>query len=186
MNEFSTNELFKNNTPSFEAPIVTPIVSKILFTAKHTVSVQRFDDLDSFRQDIEHSKAGLHHQPYTNNKKSFFLYKLIFLGFFLVIFCTRNLCFITALNNQLWTFVQFMHISEKRSDFYLCHSLFNIVYLCLNDTSGKRSRFKMCQQSKNSPQSNIHEKTGPTWTQTLYSIVRSTTTTSDSSQAYVS
>lgn len=58
-----------------------PQVSRHLFTAKPAFIQQRFADLDVFRQQIEESKAGLHHQPYTMNKKNTNFYKMVFLGF---------------------------------------------------------------------------------------------------------
>lgn len=47
---------------------------------------QRYADLDLFREEIEQSKAGLHHQPFTSNKRSSTLYKAIFLAFSAIFF----------------------------------------------------------------------------------------------------
>lgn len=58
-----------------------PRISKHLFTAKPVFHIKRYADLDSFRQQIEESQAGLHHQPYTSYKKNTLFYKSIFLGF---------------------------------------------------------------------------------------------------------
>lgn len=55
-------------------------IPRHLFTAKLSFKQQRFLDLDIFRHQIEESRAGLHHQPYTNNKHSVFVYKTIFFG----------------------------------------------------------------------------------------------------------
>lgn len=75
-----------NNIEQFclTPPTSSPQVARHMFTAKLTPT--RYDDLDLFRQQIEQSKAGLHHQPYTNNKKSVFIYKCIFFGFALFFF----------------------------------------------------------------------------------------------------
>jgi len=58
-----------------------PQVPKQLFTAKLAFSNHRYAELDFFRQQIEQSRAGFHHQPYTNNKKAAWIYKSIFFGF---------------------------------------------------------------------------------------------------------
>ena len=58
-----------------------PKVSKHLFTVKPTLIQKRYADLDDFRQQIIESKAGLHHQPFTSNKKNAAVYKAFFLGF---------------------------------------------------------------------------------------------------------
>lgn len=39
---------------------------------------ERYNDLESFRQQIEESKAGFHHRPYTSHKKSVGVYRSIF------------------------------------------------------------------------------------------------------------
>ncbi len=61
-----------------------PKVPRHAFTAKVTFGIQRYTELDIFRQEIEHSQAGLHHQPYTYHKKKILNYKLIFFGFTLL------------------------------------------------------------------------------------------------------
>jgi len=79
------------NTPFFQDVTMklTPSLADLPKIPKHLINAQlswtrpRFSDLDSFRQEIEQSKAGLHHQPYTNNKKSVFHYRLTF--FFLAL-----------------------------------------------------------------------------------------------------
>jgi hypothetical protein len=63
-----------------------PQISKHFFTAKPSFVQQRYADLDIFRQQIQESKAGLHHQPYTMNRRSTTLYKSIFLGFAVLFF----------------------------------------------------------------------------------------------------
>lgn len=63
-----------------------PQVPKRLFSATPAYMQTRYEDLDSFRQEIEASKAGLHHQPYTSNRRSVTFYRLIFLGFTLLFF----------------------------------------------------------------------------------------------------
>jgi hypothetical protein len=61
-------------------------ISKQLLTIKPAFVQQRFADLDFFRQRIEESKAGLHHQPYTYAKKNTSLYKAIFLAIAAIFF----------------------------------------------------------------------------------------------------
>lgn len=56
-------------------------IPKEQFTAKLAFSKQRFADLDFFRQQIEKSKAGLHHQPYTTYRRTVLLYKTVFFSF---------------------------------------------------------------------------------------------------------
>lgn len=56
-------------------------IAKHQFTAKVSFARQRYHELDIFRHQIEQSKAGLHHQPYTYNKKCAVRYKLAFFGF---------------------------------------------------------------------------------------------------------
>jgi hypothetical protein len=61
-------------------------VPKHLFAAKPAYLHEKYEDLDSFRQEIEESKAGLHHQPYTTNRRTVAYYKLIFFGFAVLFF----------------------------------------------------------------------------------------------------
>lgn len=63
-----------------------PQIPKHLFVAKPTYLQERYEDLDSFRQEIEESRAGIHHQPYTSNRRTVAYYKLIFFGFALLFF----------------------------------------------------------------------------------------------------
>lgn len=85
MKDFFTTET--NNRKDFLNPLSlqtssrVPQIPKRLFTAKSSFSQQRYIDLDIFRLQIEESKAGLHHLPYTNNKKNTTFYKSVFLGF---------------------------------------------------------------------------------------------------------
>lgn len=55
-------------------------VPKHLFVAKPAYLQAKYEDLESFRQEIEESKAGLHHQPYTANRRTVTYYKFIFFG----------------------------------------------------------------------------------------------------------
>lgn len=59
-------------------------VPKEYFTFKPSLGQQRYTELDIFRQQIEQSRAGLHHKPYTSNKRNVFLYKTIFFAFALI------------------------------------------------------------------------------------------------------
>jgi len=74
------------NPSQLQKAMDIPQVGKHMFTAKINFKHQRFDDLDIFRQQIEQSKAGLHHQPYTNNKRNVVIYKTIFFAFSFVFF----------------------------------------------------------------------------------------------------
>lgn len=69
------------NPLSFQTSGTPPQVSKHLFTANPPFAKERYGDLDLFRERMTESKAGFHHQPYTNNKKNTLFYKTIFLGF---------------------------------------------------------------------------------------------------------
>lgn len=67
-----------NSLPDLQQEM--PKVAKHLITAKLSFSRPRYNELDIFRQQIEQSKAGMHHQPYTNSKKGVMQYRLIFCG----------------------------------------------------------------------------------------------------------
>jgi hypothetical protein len=76
-------------TPFLQIPLADPLqfqvapevkVPKHVKTVKLPESRQRYHELDVFRYQIEQSKAGIYHQPYTMNKKTVFVYKLIFFG----------------------------------------------------------------------------------------------------------
>lgn len=69
------------NPLSLQTSTGIPQISKHQFIAKPSFTQKRYADLDVFRKQIEQSKAGLHHQPYTNNKKNTSFYKSIFMGF---------------------------------------------------------------------------------------------------------
>ena len=74
----------KRITFNRESPLTChdiPRVDKKYLAAKFVISDQRYSELDEFRQEIEESKAGLHHQPYSNNKRNVMLYKSVFFGF---------------------------------------------------------------------------------------------------------
>lgn len=58
-----------------------PRVDRKYFAAKFVASSKRYLELDDFRKEIEESRAGVHHQPYTTNKKTVLLYQSIFFGF---------------------------------------------------------------------------------------------------------
>lgn len=75
------------NPLSLQTATGIPQISKHQFIAKPSFTQKRYADLDIFRQQIEQSKAGLYHQPYTNNKKNTSFYKSIFLGFAAFFFC---------------------------------------------------------------------------------------------------
>lgn len=51
------------------------------FIGKVTLSKQRYAELDFFRQQIEEARAGLHHKPFTSNRRSVFLYQVTFFVF---------------------------------------------------------------------------------------------------------
>jgi len=57
-----------------------PQISKHMLSIKPAFLKKRYAALDFFRQEIEESKAGLHHQPYTAAKKRTSFYKTVFLG----------------------------------------------------------------------------------------------------------
>lgn len=84
MNEFLYN---KNKRKNFINPLSLqtsnsiPQISRHQFIAKPSVTLKRYADLDLFRQQIEQSKAGFHHQPYTSNKRNTRFYRTIFFGF---------------------------------------------------------------------------------------------------------
>ncbi|MEI8366217.1 MAG: hypothetical protein WCF65_07340 [Parachlamydiaceae bacterium] len=89
MNESNLNN--ENNQIFFQFPSTisktsTPQVSRHLFTTTLSSKLQRFDDLEIFRQEIEESRAGLHHQPYSSKKNNVLVYKLVFFGFSLLFF----------------------------------------------------------------------------------------------------
>lgn len=75
------------NPLSLQTSSGIPQISKHQFVAKPSFTQKRYADLDIFRKQIEQSKAGLHHQPYTNNKKNTSFYKSIFLGFAAFFLC---------------------------------------------------------------------------------------------------
>ena len=84
--DYLTNTSLEKHPIFFRLSSNIPQVSKLLFSAKLPVKNDRFSDLELFRQEIEQSKAGLHHQPYTNNKKNVFFYKCMFFGFAFLFF----------------------------------------------------------------------------------------------------
>jgi hypothetical protein len=89
------NDLFSRNKTK-DMPLFNPLslqfsagvpqVSRHLFTTKLSPLQKRYADLDIFRRQVEESKAGLHHQPYTMNKKNTHFYRSIFLGFAVLFF----------------------------------------------------------------------------------------------------
>ena len=62
------------------------IFDKLPSTANPFTSKPRYADLEIFRQLVEESKAGLHHQPYSSHKKKTHLYKSVFFGFAILFF----------------------------------------------------------------------------------------------------
>lgn len=70
--------------PSAVSLTNAPQIPKRLFTTKLENKQERFIDLEIFRQEIEDSRAGLHHQPYSIRKKSVHKYKCIFFAFSLL------------------------------------------------------------------------------------------------------
>ena len=75
-----------SNSLPFSISDRIPQAAQHVFTAKPFFTKQRYADLEIFRQVIEESKAGLHHQPYTNYKKKTLFYQCIFFGFALLFF----------------------------------------------------------------------------------------------------
>ena len=72
--------------------------------AKTTLMRQRYAELDIFRQQVEQSKAGLFHQPYTHNKKSILIYKSLFFAFGLL-FATLGITALAITSTALvWGF----------------------------------------------------------------------------------
>jgi hypothetical protein len=61
-------------------------VSKQRFVIHPSLKQQRYTDLEFFRQQIEESKAGLHHQPYTNQKRATKKYQWTFFSFAFLFF----------------------------------------------------------------------------------------------------
>ena len=84
MYQFSTDTLIREQNFSLQTSKKQPQLSKILFNTINPVQAQKYIDLDSFRKNIEQSKAGLHHQPYTNNKTPVLIYKGLFFSFALL------------------------------------------------------------------------------------------------------
>lgn len=76
---------FVNIIPISAAEGVTQ-VSKQRFVIYPALKQQRYVDLDLFRQQIEESKAGLHHQPYTAKKKVTRRYQVIFFSIAILFF----------------------------------------------------------------------------------------------------
>lgn len=83
---FYSNSNCPQNVIPFTATEGVAQVSRQRFVVHPTLRQQRYADLDLFRQQVEESKAGLHHQPYTNRKKQTGRYKWVFLGFSLLFF----------------------------------------------------------------------------------------------------
>jgi hypothetical protein len=86
MNDFlySSNNENKNFVNPLSLQVSTGTSKRLL--VKPFFIQQRYADLDSFRQQIEQSKAGLHHQPFTSNKRNTAFYKTIFFGFAAIFF----------------------------------------------------------------------------------------------------
>jgi hypothetical protein len=63
------------------AQAALPQVARRFFAAP---SSPRFPELELFRQQIELNRAGLYHQPYSNNKFYTRIYKAVFFGFSLL------------------------------------------------------------------------------------------------------
>lgn len=88
MNDFlySNKNEHKNfiNSLSIQVSDGIPQISMRRLIVKPFFIQQRYADLDLFREQIEQSKAGLHHQPFTTNKRSTTFYRAIFFGFFAV------------------------------------------------------------------------------------------------------
>lgn len=55
-------------------------VPRHIFLEKLAPSSHKYNALEAFREEIEVSKAGFHHQPYTSQRKSVTLYRSIFLA----------------------------------------------------------------------------------------------------------
>lgn len=86
---FSINYPFKKRSfdpVAKEASVEVPQISRHMITPKPPFSQQRYVELDIFRRQIEQSKAGLHHRPYTDNKRSIFFYKTVFFALAAVFF----------------------------------------------------------------------------------------------------
>lgn len=79
-------EQFYTNVVPFSSTEGVVHVARQKFVVYPTLKQQRYVDLDLFRQQVEESKAGLHHQPYTNKKKETARYKGIFYGFAFLFF----------------------------------------------------------------------------------------------------
>lgn len=79
-------ESFYTNVVPFSSTEGVVQVARQKFVVYPAFQQQRYADLDLFRQQVEESKAGLHHQPYTSKKKDTTRYKGIFFGFALMFF----------------------------------------------------------------------------------------------------
>lgn len=99
MNDFLYSSKNKNfiNPLSLQISSESPQISAKRLMVKPFFVQQRYSDLDSFRQQIEQSKAGFHHQPFTSNKRNTKFYKTIFFGFAAFFFTLG----ITAMNIPL-------------------------------------------------------------------------------------
>lgn len=88
MNDFLHSNKNKNfiNPLSLQPSDGIPQISAKRLVVKPFFIQQRFADLNSFRQEIEQSKAGLHHQPFTSNKRNTKFYKTVFFGFAAIFF----------------------------------------------------------------------------------------------------
>jgi len=71
---------FYSNVVPFSSAEGVVQVARQKFVVYPTLKQQRYADLDLFRQQVEESKAGLHHQPYTSRKKHTARYKGAFFG----------------------------------------------------------------------------------------------------------
>lgn len=80
---YSNKEDNKNflHSLSFHISSEIPQASIQRLIIKNFFPNQRYADLDLFRKQIEQGRAGLHHQPFTLNKRNTAFYKGVFLGF---------------------------------------------------------------------------------------------------------
>lgn len=91
MNNLEKNLLTRSVRESFNYS--APKVPKYLFTARLTPIRKKFQDLDLFRKEVEHAKAGIHHQPYTHHKRNVMKYRVAFLAFAFLFLVLGTVCF---------------------------------------------------------------------------------------------
>jgi hypothetical protein len=135
-----------------------PQIPKHMFKVQLPQTRQRYHELDIFKHQIEQSKAGLHHQPYTLNKRSVLVYKCIFFGL-AVLFAT--LCLITMSMPILksWGFFSFSSVTLVRSVLISLCSLLSISSFAMGFTlRSEREAVLRCVQKAKATVSRIYAR----------------------------